>query len=55
MDTCKNCLTPVETADGVIDLNDNGECENCAENRELCRVLDEDERREKNFDYSMNG
>lgn len=52
---CKNCLAPEETEDGVIEINADGLCTECAENKELGEVLDEDARREGDHDYSMNG
>jgi hypothetical protein len=57
MDKCQNCGEAVEATDGVIDLNNIGLCEACAELKELCRVLDDDERQngDFDFDYSMNG
>ncbi len=53
---CVNCCVPEEDEKGYLTLLDeNGLCEECAEQKELCRALDEDERKEKDFDYSMNG
>lgn len=55
MERCKNCLEPVSSPAGELILNADGLCENCAENKELGQVLDEDERQNGDFDHSMNG
>ncbi len=55
MTCCVNCREPVVTPQGVIDLNAQGECEDCQNRRELANVIAADSLRELDFDYSMNG
>jgi DNA-directed RNA polymerase subunit RPC12/RpoP len=52
---CAYCGEPVHSPEGDLSLNAVGECEYCADLKELAKTQDEDERRYQDFDYSMNG
>jgi hypothetical protein len=44
MDQCQNCLEPVFNEYGVLELNNDGLCEACADAERLGRIMDEEER-----------
>jgi hypothetical protein len=48
---CASCGAPEETADGLIDLDDNGLCEVC---QEWAPIFIEEGRCSMDFAYSMN-
>lgn len=52
---CRNCGEDEISGEGVINLDANGLCECCADALLQAQIMDEDERKEKDFDQSMNG
>lgn len=51
---CVNCGDPIESAEGIIDLDENGLCDCCRERQERMAVLADDIRRSGDHDCSMN-
>lgn len=55
---CVTCGEPVLSPEGVLDLDEDGECDDCAERRERQESFREDHMRDVacgwDFDYSMN-
>ena len=53
-DKCVSCAEPVETPDGVIDINEQGLCENCADRQDRARIITLDPEYIMDHDHSMD-
>lgn len=54
MDICKICQEPVQGPDGIMDLNENGLCDDCCAREERAAIVSKERRESMDFDFSMN-